>query len=98
MAKQRPQPKSKDSSAQGRQTTTSQPTATKGVTSSEPRRATYVDAVAAYEKGLEALQRHDYNKALQLFEGVLTSFPEERELHERVRLYLYFCSDTATTK
>ena len=99
MAKQRPQPKSKDSPAPGRQTTTSQPAATKAVTSSEPqRRATYVDAVAAYEKGLEALQQHDYNKALQLFEGVLTSFPEERELHERVRLYLNVCRRHATPK
>ena len=99
MAKQRPQPKSKDSPAPGRQATTSQPAATKAVTSSEPtRRATYVDAVAAYEKGLEALQKHDYNKALQLFEGVLTSFPEERELHERVRLYLNVCRRHATPK
>jgi len=99
MAKQRPQPKSKDSPSTGRQATTSQPAATKAVTPSEPpRRATYVDAVAAYEKGLEALQQHDYNKALQLFEGVLTSFPEERELHERVRLYLNVCRRHATPK
>lgn len=99
MAKQRPQPKSKDSPASSRQATTSQPAATKAVTSGEPpRRATYVDAVAAYEKGLEALQRHDYNKALQLFEGVLTSFPEERELHERVRLYVNVCRRHATPK
>ena len=99
MAKQRPQPKSKDSPPSGRHGTTSQTAATKAVTSSEPpRRATYVDAVAAYEKGLEALQRHDYNKALQLFEGVLTSFPEERELHERVRLYVNVCRRHATPK
>jgi len=52
--------------------------------------------VAIYEKGMEALQRHDYNKALELFEGVLTSFPEERELHERVRLYLNVCKRHAT--
>lgn len=98
MAKQRPQPKSKDNPAPGRQST-SQPAATAAVRSSEPqRRATYVDAVAAYEKGLEALQRHDYNKALQLLEGVLTSFPEERELHERVRLYLNVCRRHAAPK
>jgi len=98
MAKQRPQPKSKDSPAPGRQAT-SQPAATAAVRPSEPqRRATYVDAVAAYEKGLEALQRHDYNKALQLLEGVLTTFPEERELHERVRLYLNVCRRHAAPK
>jgi tetratricopeptide (TPR) repeat protein len=47
--------------------------------------------VAVYEKGLEALQRHDYRKALALLESVLTSYPEERELHERVRLYINVC-------
>jgi outer membrane protein assembly factor BamD (BamD/ComL family) len=51
-----------------------------------------------YEKGLDALQRHDYNKALELFEAVLSSFPEERELHERVRLYLNVCRRHATPR
>lgn len=60
--------------------------------STEPqRRSTYVDAVAVYERGLEALQRHDYQKAADLFESVLRQYPEERELHERVRLYLNVC-------
>jgi len=99
MAKQRPQPKSKDTPSPGRQATTSQLSAAEAARKSEPqRRATYVDAVAAYEKGLEALQRHDYNNALELFEGVLTSFPEERELHERVRLYLNVCRRHAAPK
>src|SRR5206468_4461657 len=39
----------------------------------------------------EALQSHDYNLASQLFQGVLTQFPEEKELAERVRLYLNIC-------
>lgn len=103
MAKQRLQPKSKtqqatsarsgphtasDGSASGQQRG--------GGSQNAPRRSTYFEAVAAYEKGLEALQRHDYSKALQLFEGVLTTFPEERELHERVRLYLNICRRHAT--
>lgn len=62
------------------------------------RRSTYVDAVAIYEKGLEALQRHDYNKALELLQSVLDLFPEERELHERVRLYLNVCARHATPR
>ena len=53
-----------------------------------PRRSTYFEAVAAYEKGLEALQRHDYRASVELFESVLRQYPEERELLERVRLYL----------
>jgi tetratricopeptide (TPR) repeat protein len=55
------------------------------------RRSTYFEAVAVYERGLEALQRHDYPAAANLFESVLRQYPEEKELHERVRLYLNIC-------
>lgn len=55
------------------------------------RRSTYVDAVAVYEQGLEALQRHAYQEALELLRSVLEKYPEEKELHERVRLYLNIC-------
>src|SRR5262245_16458331 len=55
------------------------------------RRSTYFDAVALYERGLEALQRHDYRQATATFESVLRQYPEEKELHERVRLYLNIC-------
>ena len=44
-----------------------------------------------YERGLEALQRHDYQVAAGLLESVLRTYPEEKELHERVRLYLNIC-------
>jgi tetratricopeptide (TPR) repeat protein len=56
-----------------------------------PRRSTYFEAVAVYERGLEALQRHDYQVAAGLLESVLRTYPEEKELHERVRLYLNIC-------
>jgi tetratricopeptide (TPR) repeat protein len=56
------------------------------------RRPTYVEAVAVYERGLAALQRHAYGEAASLFESVLKQFPEEKELHERVRLYLNICA------
>jgi tetratricopeptide (TPR) repeat protein len=59
------------------------------------RRSTYFEAVAIYEKGLEALQRHDYQGAAGLFESVLRQYPEEKELHERVRLYLNICQRQA---
>jgi tetratricopeptide (TPR) repeat protein len=55
------------------------------------RRTTYFEAVALYERGLEALQRHDYRQATALLESVLSQYPEEKELHERVRLYLNVC-------
>src|SRR4051812_17954918 len=35
------------------------------------RRTTYFEAVALYERGLEALQRHDYRHAIDLLESVL---------------------------
>jgi tetratricopeptide (TPR) repeat protein len=63
-----------------------------------PRRSTYVDAVAIYERGVEALQHHDYTTAAHLFESVLEKYPDEKEVHERVRLYLNICQRLATQR
>jgi len=60
------------------------------------RRSTYVEAVALYEQGLERLQQHDYVGAADRLEAVLKQFPEEKELHERVKLYLNICRKQAT--
>ena len=54
-------------------------------------REAYARAVALYEKGLKALQRKHYDGAATAFREVLERFPEERELHERARLYLNVC-------
>ncbi len=62
------------------------------------RRSTYVEAVAVYERGVEALQKHDYGKAERLLESVLSRYPDEKELHERVRLYLNVCRRQASPK
>ena len=62
------------------------------------RRSTYFEAVALYERGLEALQRHDYQQAAAILESVLRQYPEEKELHERVRLYLNVCHRQATPR
>ncbi len=97
MAKQRPQPKSKAAPSKQAPVSTGPASAPSGPPG-PAKRANYADAVGLYEKGLEALQRHDYNKALELFETVLTSFPDERELHERVRLYVNVCRRHATPK
>jgi tetratricopeptide (TPR) repeat protein len=51
--------------------------------------------VALYERGLEALQRHDYRVAVEQLASVLRLYPEEKELHERVRLYLNICERQA---
>ena len=52
--------------------------------------------MALYERGLEALQRHEYTEAEKLFSSVLQLYPEEKELHERVHLYLNICQRQAT--
>ena|SRR5579872_1093005 len=62
------------------------------------RRSTYFDAVALFERGLDFLQRHAYRDAAQAFESVLRQYPEERELHERVRQYLVICQRQMTPR
>lgn len=58
-------------------------------------RAGYLEAVAVYEQGVAAIQEHDYPRASALLRRVLASYPEEKELHERVRLYLNICEKHA---
>lgn len=62
------------------------------------RRSTYFEAVSVYERGVEALQRHDYATAENLLSSVLRQYPEEKELHERVRLYLNICQRQASVQ
>jgi tetratricopeptide (TPR) repeat protein len=54
-------------------------------------RAGHGEAVALYEQGVAALQAHEFSRASALLRSVLSRYPEERELHERVRLYLNVC-------
>ena len=56
----------------------------------EPR-PDYAEAVALYEQGVAALQRHEYARASSVLRSVLSRYPAEKELHERVRLYLNVC-------
>ena len=53
-----------------------------------PRKPGFYEAVAIYERGVQALQRHDYQGAAGFFRTVLERYPDERELLERARLYL----------
>lgn len=55
------------------------------------RRPTYPEAVARFEGGMRALQEHRYEEAANAFRAVLTQYPEEKELGERVRVYLTAC-------
>ena len=56
-----------------------------------PRKPGYYEAIAIYETGVRALQRHDFEKAADQFRQVIDRYPAERELHERSVLYLRVC-------
>ena len=90
-ARSRPVPKPAQTSDGG----AARPTAASAPSPPAPRppvtRAGYVAAVALYEQGLAALQAHEYSRASSLLRSVLSSYPDEKELHERVRLYLNVC-------
>jgi tetratricopeptide (TPR) repeat protein len=55
------------------------------------RKPGFYEAVAIYERGVQALQRHDFQAAAGFFKNVLDGYPDERELLERARLYLRVC-------
>jgi Tfp pilus assembly protein PilF len=55
------------------------------------RKPAYYEAIALYESGVRALQRHDFAAAADQFRTVVQRFPDERELLERARLYLRVC-------
>lgn len=54
-------------------------------------RPSYLEAVALYEQGVAAIQTHEYSRASSILRSVLSRYPEEKALHERVRLYLNVC-------
>jgi outer membrane protein assembly factor BamD (BamD/ComL family) len=97
MAKQQRRPQTRPMKESGAAHKTAPTSATPPVPSQPTRRSTYFEAVALYEQGLERLQQHDYKGAADRLESVLKQFPEEKELHERVKLYLNICRRQATT-
>jgi tetratricopeptide (TPR) repeat protein len=56
-----------------------------------PPTPAHLEAVALYERGVEALQRRAFDAAASSFRDILGRYPEEREIHERARLYLKVC-------
>jgi len=52
-------------------------------------------AVETFEKGFHALQRRQYGQAKELLHKLVTSYPDEKELHERARVYLAICERQA---
>ena len=90
MAKQRrTRPKTATGNT-GRRSTVAQPVPARP-NSVLDKRSSYADAVTLYERGLQALQRREFRAAAEALRGVVEEYPEERELHERARLYLRIC-------
>ena len=46
------------------------------------------DAVLGFERGMAALQKHNYAAAKTIFQGLLDNFPSEGFLTDRARVYL----------
>ena len=61
-------------------------------------REAYARAIKLYEKGLKALQRRNFQTAKAAFQQLLDQHPEEKELHDRARLYLNVCEREAGPK
>jgi hypothetical protein len=50
------------------------------------------EALALFQRGMEALQRHAYREASTAFDAVVMGFPQERGLLDRAKVYLDLCA------
>lgn len=57
-----------------------------------PEQDAYLQAVALYERAVNALQRRHFRRAAAQFQRVIDNFPDEPEIHERSRCYLAVCA------
>ncbi len=55
-------------------------------------------AVELFEKGFRALQQRQYEKAAEVLSSLVTSYPDEKELHERARVFLAICERQAAQR
>ncbi len=55
-------------------------------------------AVAAFERGFRALQQRQFARAAELLTSVVRSFPDEKEMQERARVYLCICQRQAGSR
>lgn len=61
-------------------------------------RSTYADAVAAYDRGMQAFHARKFDEAGTILSSIVTLYPEEKELHERVQMYLNVCARHAAPR
>lgn len=50
------------------------------------------EALALFQRGMAALQRHAYDEATTAFEAIVIGYPQERGLLDRARVYLELCA------
>lgn len=50
------------------------------------------EALALFQRGMEAIQRHAYTEGAAAFEAIVMGFPGERALLDRARVYLELCA------
>ena len=67
------------------------PVAESGPEGAKAATPAHLEAVALYEQGLAAVQAHQFARASSTLRAVISRFPAERDLHERIRLYLNIC-------
>ncbi len=48
-------------------------------------------ALKELERGVAHLQKQNYNEALERFQAIVDSFPQEKELLDRVQVYIRIC-------
>jgi tetratricopeptide (TPR) repeat protein len=91
--KQKPKPAVRSTpAATARAVTPKEPARTETPAAPPPaRKPAFYEALAIYETGVRALQRHDFLSAAGNFRDVIQRYPDERELVERARLYLQVC-------
>lgn len=53
----------------------------------------YEKALAAYSQAMKVFRKKDYNKSEELLKQFLEAFPKEKELIDRVHLYLKLCEN-----
>jgi tetratricopeptide (TPR) repeat protein len=55
-------------------------------------------AVEMFERAFRALQQRQFGRAAELLKAIIKTYPEEKELQERVRVYLTLCERQASSK
>lgn len=51
-----------------------------------------------FERGFRALQERNFPEATRLFSSIFDAYPDEKELHERGRVYLAICERRTASK